>query len=88
MSNSWVTNHDGVILESQNRGHQRAYCSSPGWYVRVDSHGDDTGWGKFLTRLQELSDSPTSRDIKERLGGMDEGVKILLFSVLDTPTDL
>jgi hypothetical protein len=26
---------------SQNCGHQRAYCSSPGWYVNMESHGDD-----------------------------------------------
>jgi hypothetical protein len=25
----------------QNRGHQRAYCSSPRWYVSVEIHGDD-----------------------------------------------
>jgi hypothetical protein len=45
--------------------------------VRVDSHGgDDVGWGKHLTRQPKLSGSPTSRDIWERVGGMDEGVKI------------
>jgi hypothetical protein len=26
---------------SQNRGHQRAYRSSSGWYVNMESHGDD-----------------------------------------------
>jgi hypothetical protein len=31
---------------SQNCGHQLAYCSSPRWYVSVESHGgDDAGWG-------------------------------------------
>jgi hypothetical protein len=30
---------------AQNRGHQRAYRSSPGWYVTMESHGDDAGWG-------------------------------------------
>jgi hypothetical protein len=26
---------------SQNCGHQRAYCSSPGWYINMESHGDN-----------------------------------------------
>jgi hypothetical protein len=68
---------------SQNRDHQQAYCSSPGWYVSVDSHGDDdAGWGKLLTRPPELSVIPPSRDIWERVGRMDEGVKILLISAI------
>jgi hypothetical protein len=33
--------------------------------------------GENLTRPPELSSSPTSRDIWEQVGGMDEGVKIL-----------
>jgi hypothetical protein len=45
--------------------------------VRVNSQGDDdVGWGKPLTRQPKLSGSSTSRDIWERVGGMDEGVKI------------
>jgi hypothetical protein len=36
---------------SENWGHQRAYCSSPGWYVSMEGHDDDDddddddGWG-------------------------------------------
>jgi hypothetical protein len=31
---------------SQNCGHQRVYCLSPGWYVSVESYDDDhAGWG-------------------------------------------
>jgi hypothetical protein len=62
---------DGVRLMSQKRGHQRAYCSSPGWYVSMDSGGgDDAGWEKLLTHPPQLSGNPTSRDIWKRLGGM------------------
>jgi hypothetical protein len=39
------------------------------------AHGDDTGWENLLTRPPELSDNPTSRDVWERVGGMDEGVR-------------
>jgi hypothetical protein len=42
---------------------------------------DDAGWEKFLTHAPELSGNPTSRDIWERVGGMHEGVRILLISV-------
>jgi hypothetical protein len=38
--------------------------------------GDDDGWVK-LTCLPELSGNPTSRDIWERVGGMDEEMRIL-----------
>jgi hypothetical protein len=56
---------------SQNCGHQRAYCSSPGWYVSVESRsGDDTGWEKLLTRPPELSGNLPA-DIWERVRGMD-----------------
>jgi hypothetical protein len=68
---------------SQNRGHQRAYCSYTGWYLSMESHGDDAGWGKHLTRPPELSGSPTSRDICVRVGGMDEGVRILRVSIFE-----
>jgi hypothetical protein len=48
----------------------------------VENHGDDNaGWGKLLTRPLELSGKPTSRDIWERVGGMDEGVRILLINI-------
>jgi hypothetical protein len=46
-----------------------------------DDDDDDTGWGKLLTRLPELSGNPTSRDIWELVGGMDEGVRILSTSI-------
>jgi hypothetical protein len=44
--------------------------------------GDDDGWGKLLTRPPELSGNPVSRDIWERVGGMDEGVRILHIQYL------
>jgi hypothetical protein len=45
----------------------------PRWYMSVESRSDDdAGWGKFSTRPPELSGSPTSRDIWERVGGMEE----------------
>jgi hypothetical protein len=41
--------------------------------MSVKGRGDkDAGLGKLLTRPPELSGHPTSRDIWERLGGMDE----------------
>jgi hypothetical protein len=49
--------------------------------VSVESHGEyDAGWGKLI-HPPELSGNPTSRDILERIGGMDEEVRILLFSI-------
>jgi hypothetical protein len=58
--------------------------------VSVESHvdDDDGSWGKFLIRPSELSDNPTNRDIWERVGGMDTGVRIFVISILDTSTDL
>jgi hypothetical protein len=48
----------------------------------MESHGDDdAGWGKLLTRPPELSGNPTSRDIWERVGEMDEAVRILPKSI-------
>jgi hypothetical protein len=63
---------------SQNRFHQRVYCSPLGWYVSVYSHGGggDAVWGK-LTCPPELPGSSTSRHIWERVGRMDKGVRIL-----------
>jgi hypothetical protein len=29
---------------SQKCDHQWAYYSSPGWYVSMESYGDDAGW--------------------------------------------
>jgi hypothetical protein len=50
--------------------------------VNVESHdGDDAGWGKFLTPPPEFSGSPASRDILERVEGMNEGVRILHTSI-------
>jgi hypothetical protein len=55
--------------------------------VDVESHGDDgggggdPGWGKLLTRSPELSSNPTSREIWERVGGTDEGERILNISI-------
>jgi hypothetical protein len=50
-------------------------------YMSVESYGDDADWGKLLTRSPELSDNPTSTDICKQVGGMDEGVRILPFSI-------
>jgi hypothetical protein len=61
--------------------------------VSVESHNDedddddDTSWGKLLTRPAELYGNRTSRDIWERVGGMDEGVRISRISIFDTSTD-
>jgi hypothetical protein len=46
----------------------------------VESQGDDVaGWGKLLTHPPQLSGNPTSRDIWERVGGMDEEVRIFAY---------
>jgi hypothetical protein len=49
--------------------------------VSVESHGHDANWGKIQTCPPELSGNPTSRDIWEQVGGMDEGVRMLLMSI-------
>jgi hypothetical protein len=53
--------------------------------VSVESHGDDddddASWRKFLTRPPELSGNPTSKGTWERVGGKDEGMRILLVSI-------
>jgi hypothetical protein len=38
--------------------------------MSAESHGDDDddGWGKLLTRPQQLSDNLTSKDIWDRVG--------------------
>jgi hypothetical protein len=49
--------------------------------MSVESHCDDDDddfcCGKLLTRPPELSDNPASRGIWKRLGGMDEGMRIM-----------
>jgi hypothetical protein len=46
----------------------------------VESQGDDVaGWGKLLTHPPQLSGNPTSGDIWERVGGMDEEVRIFAY---------
>jgi hypothetical protein len=51
--------------------------------VSVEGRADDARWGK-LTRPPELSGNPTSREILERVDGMDEGARILHISIWDT----
>jgi hypothetical protein len=51
--------------------------------MSVESHGDDdTDWGKLLTHPPEFSGKLISTDIWERVGVMDEGVRILHISIL------
>jgi hypothetical protein len=56
--------------------------------VSVGSHGDDASWEKLLIRPPKLSGNPTSRDIWERVGGMDEGVRISHVSIFDMSADV
>jgi hypothetical protein len=44
----------------------------------MESHddNDDAGWGNRLSHPPELSGNPTNTDIWERVGGMDEEVRI------------
>jgi hypothetical protein len=50
--------------------------------VGVESHSDDdASWGKLLTLPPELSGNPNNRDIWEQVGGIDEGMRIYLFSM-------
>jgi hypothetical protein len=83
-----VVHVDGVGLTSQNRGHQRAYCSI---LQVICERGRPRWWwcqlGKLLIRLPELSKIPTSR-IWNRVGGMDEWVTNLRISIWDTSTHL
>jgi hypothetical protein len=79
----------GVRLTSQNRSHQQACCSSPWWYVSVESHGNDYAvCGKTPESPPELSGNPTGRDIWERVAGTDDGVGILCISIWDMSMDL
>jgi hypothetical protein len=56
--------------------------------VSVESHADDdSGWGKLLIRPPELSSNPSIRVIWERVRGLNEGVRILHISILDTSKD-
>jgi hypothetical protein len=50
----WLVDYVNGVTRLRTAGHQQAYCSTSRWYVNVDSHGDDAGWGKFLTRPPEL----------------------------------
>jgi hypothetical protein len=55
---------------------------SPEVYVSVERHGNnDAGRGKLQTHSPELSGSPTSRDIWERVDEMDEGLTILHIGI-------
>jgi hypothetical protein len=57
---------------SQNCGHQRAYCLSPGWYVNVESHGnDDAGWGySWLVHQSSLAVLPAETSGASRRNGL------------------
>jgi hypothetical protein len=46
-----------------------------------DDDDDDASWRSLLTDPPELSGNPTSRDILEQVGRMDEGVIILHISI-------
>jgi hypothetical protein len=67
----------GEIM-SQNCGHQRAYCSSPGWYVSMENSGDDdAGWGITPdSSIRTLWQSYQQTHLGQ-LGGIDKGVRIL-----------
>jgi hypothetical protein len=60
----------------------------------VHHPGDMWGWsamvvmGKLLTRPPDLSGNSTSRDIWERVGEMDDGLRILQISIWHTSKDL
>jgi hypothetical protein len=51
--------------------------------MSVNSHGDDddAGWRKLPTPPPELSGNPTSGDIWERVGRMNEEGRIFLISI-------
>jgi hypothetical protein len=42
----------GRDLTSQIRHRQWAYCSSPRWYVGVDSHGDNDALKSYIMGLR------------------------------------
>jgi hypothetical protein len=64
-----------IILNFSERDKRQSVTGENVEYV-VDDDDDDGGWGKLLTRPPGLSGNPT-RDIWERVGGIDEGVRIL-----------
>jgi hypothetical protein len=53
---------NAAVLKSYNWlidcDHQRAYCSSPRRYVRVDSHGDEDDENSWLFRPSSLAVLP------------------------------
>jgi hypothetical protein len=71
---------------SQNCGHQRAYRSSPEWYVNMEK---PWSWWWWWCRLGITPDSSTralwqsyqQRHVRQ-VGGMDEGVRILFIRYL------
>jgi hypothetical protein len=75
---------------SQNCGHQWAYCSSPGWYVSMESHGDimipDAG-NSWLVHQSSLAVTPAETCEANSRKWMKEW-EFCLFSVWDTSRDL
>jgi hypothetical protein len=85
----WILINTGWLIMSIAWDVSEPRPPTPGWCVNVESHGDgNAGRGKLLTRPLELSGNPTSRDIWERVEGMDEGVRTSGISIFDTSTDL
>jgi hypothetical protein len=72
---------------SLNCGYQRVYCTSPGWYVSMESHGgDDVGWDNSWP-VHQSSLAVLPADIW-KVREMDEGLRILPMSIWDTSRDL
>jgi hypothetical protein len=74
---------------SQNCGNQRACCSSPGWYVSMKRHGDDddaAGDNSWLVHQSSLAVLPA--ETSGEVGGMDDRVRILPISILNSSRDL
>jgi hypothetical protein len=69
---------------SQDCGHQRAYCSSPGRYVSLEGHGDDddASWGITLDSAIRALCQCYQQIHLGQVGGMDEGAKILPIQYL------
>jgi hypothetical protein len=53
-----VVHIDGVRL-SLNSGHQRAYCSSPRWYMSMESYGGMISTGENQRTLRKTCPSAT-----------------------------